>query len=172
MADSVSKDQMSVFGEVVQTVEAYLRSANAVVSDLAFGTGDLSLDEFLKRNAPVGYSPFTTFVPGELEYRKALIALILKRPLTIGRPRITDWQLTVDVPDQKDDGTCAIPAANTFIPFLRRFFEPPQVMVQLRGGSGGTPDITHITDTGFYMQITDTTGSLLAGDIIWSADSY
>jgi hypothetical protein len=171
-ADSISKDQISTFFEAMETVEAYLRSANAVVSDLAFGSGDLSLDEFLKLNAPVGYSPFTAFVPGELEYRKALIALILKGTLTTGRPRITDWQLTVDVPDQTDGGTSFIPAANTFIPFQRRFYAPPQVLVQLRGGSGGTPDITHITEAGFYVQISDATGSILAGDIIWSADGY
>lgn len=172
VADAISKDQMTVFCEAVQTVEAYLRSANAVVSDLAFGTGDLSLEDFLKLNSPVGYSHFTAFVPGELEYQKALIALILKGPLTTGRPRVTDWQLTVDVPDQTDSGTCSIPAANTFIPFQRRFYGPPQVLVQLRGGSGGTPDITLITDTGFYVQISDMTGGLLAGDIIWSADGY
>lgn len=172
MAGSLSKDQITAFYDAIRIVEAYLRSANAVVSDLAFGTGDLSLADFLKLNAPVGYSPFTAFVPGELEYQKALIALNLKGPLTAGRPRVTDWQLTVDVPDQTDSGTCAIPAANTFVPFHRRFYAPPQVMVQLRGGSGGTPDITQITDTGFYVQINDTNGNFLAGDIIWSADGY
>jgi hypothetical protein len=171
-ADSISKDQISTFFETMEIVEAYLRSANAIISDLAFGTGDLPLEEFLKLNAPVGYLPFAPFVPGELEYRKALIALILRGPLTTGRPRITDWRLTVDVPDQSDSGTCSLPAANTYIPFQRRFYAPPQVLVQLRGGSGGTPDITHITEAGFYMQITDTTGGLLAGDIIWSADGY
>lgn len=172
VADAISKDHMTVFCEAVQTVEAYLRSANAVVSDLAFGTGDLSLDDFLKLNSPVGYSPFTAYVPGELEYQKALIALLLKGPLTTGRPRVTDWRLTVDVPDQTDGGTTSIPAASTFIPFARRFYAPPQVLVQLRGGNGGTPDITLITDTGFYVQISDMTGGLLAGDIIWSADGY
>lgn len=171
-ADSISKDQISTFFEAMETVEAYLRSANAVVSDLAFGTGDLSLADFLKLNSPAGYSSFTSFVPGELEYRRALIALILKGPLTTGRPRITDWQLTVDVPDQTDGGVCSLPATNTYIPFQRRFYAPPQVLVQLRGGRGGTPDITHITEDGFYVQISDTTGGLLAGDIIWSADGY
>lgn len=171
-ADAISKDQITAFFEAIQVVETYLRSANAVVSDLAFGTGDLSLDDFLKLNSPVGYSSFTSFVPGELEYRKALIALIPKGPLTAGRPRVTDWRLTVDVPDQTDGGTCPIPAANTFIPFTRRFYASPQVMVQLRGGSGGTPDITQITEAGFYFQINDTNGSPLAGNIIWSADGY
>jgi len=172
MADAHSKDQITAFFEAIQAVEAYLRSANAVVSDLAFSTGDLSLDEFLRLNSPVGYSPFTAFVAGELEYRKALIALVLKGPLTAGRPRVTDWGLTVDVPDQTDSGTSAIPATNTFIPFQRRFYAPPQVLVQLRGGGGGTPDITHITEVGFYVQIYDMSGSLIAGDIIWSADGY
>lgn len=172
MADAHSKDQITAFFEAIQAVEVYLRSANAVVSDLAFSMGDLSLDEFLRLNSPVGYSPFTAFVAGELEYRKALIALVLKGPLTTGRPRVTDWRLTVDVPDQTDSGTCSLPAANIFIPFQRRFYAPPQVLVQLRGGSGGTPDITHITESGFYVQISDMTGGLLAGDIMWSADGY
>lgn len=153
-------------------VEAYLRNANAVMSDIAFGTGDLSLDDFLKINSPVGYSPFTAFVPGELEYKKALISLVINGPLTTGRPKITNWQLTVDVPDQTDSGTCAIPAANTFVPFSRRFFAPPEVFVQLRGGSSGTPNITNITDTGFYLEIDDVAGQPIAGDIVWSADGY
>ncbi len=158
--------------EAFFVVEAYLRNANAVLSDIAFGTGDLSLEAFLNLNSPVGYTPFTKFVPGELEYQKALIALVLTGPLTTGRPQITNWQLTVDVPDQRDSGTCAIPAANTFVPFNVRFFVPPEVLVQLRGGSTGTPDITRITDEGFYVQIQDSDGQLVTGTIVWSADGY
>lgn len=173
MVDSLSKTQIKTIFELLDLEEAYLRHANAVISDLSFATGDLTKDQFTGLvSSPVGYGPFTDFVPGELEYQKALIAIILAGPLTTGRPQIIDWQLTVDVPNQTDGGTLALPAANTFIPFKARFFAPPEVIIQLRGGSTGSPDITAITDTGFYVQINDATGHPIAGDIVWSAIGY
>lgn len=159
--------------EVFQTIDAYLKNANAVVSDLAFASGDLSVSDFLNMTTPVGYNPFTEFIPGELEYQKALIAIILNGPLTTGRPQITEWQLTVDVPNQTDSGTFTLPAANIFIPFNLQFYTAPDVMVQLRGGSTGTPDITDITDKGFNVEIQDNVTDLpIAGDIVWSANGY
>lgn len=171
-AEAIAKVCDITPGEAFSVLEAYLRNANAVMSDIAFGTGDLSLEDFLKMNSPVGYTPFTAFVPGELEYQKALISLVINGPLTTGRPKIIDWRLTVDVPDQTDSGTCTIPAANTFIPFSRRFFAPPEVLVQLRGGSSGTPDITGVTDAGYYLQINGENGQPVAGDVVWSAVGY
>ena len=159
--------------EALELDEAYLRNANAVISDLVFSPGDLSVSNFLgATSTPAGYGPFTEFMPGELEYQKALIAIVLAGPLTTGRPQITEWKLTVDVPDQTDGGTLAIPAANVFIPFKTRFFAPPEVIVQTRGGSAGSPDITSITDTGFYVQINNASGYPVAGDIVWSAVGY
>jgi hypothetical protein len=158
--------------EAFQTIDAYLKNANAVISDLAFASGDLTVADFLNMNSPVGYGPFNEFVPGELEYQKALIAIILEGPLTTGRPQINDWQLTVDVQNQTDSGTLTLPAANTFVPFNARFYAPPQVMVQLRGGSSGTPDITNITDIGFNVEIDNAADQPIAGDIVWSATGY
>lgn len=172
VTEAIAKACDITLAEAFSIVEAYLRNANAVLSDISFGKGDLSLADFLKLNSPVGYSSFTAFVPGELEYRKALISLVINGPLTTGRPKITDWRLTVDVPDQTDSGTCAIPAANTFILFSRRFFASPEVFVQLRGGSSGTPNITKINDMGFYVEIDDSVGQTIAGDIVWSAVGY
>ncbi|MDR3565594.1 MAG: hypothetical protein P4N59_29720 [Negativicutes bacterium] len=173
LVDSLSKAQVKAILEALDLDEAYLRSANAVISDLAVASGDLTADQFLSSiSSPAGYGPFTEFIPGELEYQKALIALVLAGPLTTGRPQVTEWRLMVDVPDKTDSGTLALPAANTFIPFKVRFFAAPEVIVQLRGGSSGTPDITAITDAGFYVQINDATGHSIAGDIVWSAVGY
>jgi hypothetical protein len=171
-ADSLEENYGLNELEALQTIGAYLRNANAVISDLAFASGDLSVAEFLNMNSPVGYSPFTEFIPGELEYQKALLAIVIAGPLTTGRPQITDWQLTVDVPNQTDSGTLTLPAANTFVPFNVRFYASPQVMVQLRGGSTGTPDITNITENGFYVEIDNATDQPIVGDIVWSADGY
>lgn len=173
LADTLSKEQIAAILEALHMNEAYLRNANAVISDLAFAPGDLTLEQFTGLvSSPAGYGPFTDFLPGELEYQKALIALVLAGPLTTGRPQITEWELSVDVPNLTDSGTLALEAKNTFIPFKTRFFAPPEVIVQLRGGSTGTPDITGITDAGFYLQILGANGQPVAGDVVWSAVGY
>jgi hypothetical protein len=173
LAEGLSQSQVKAVFEALALDEAYLRNANAVISDLAFASGDLTVEQFAALvSSPAGYGPFSPFIPGELEYQKALAAIVLAGPLTAGRPRVNEWKLTVDVPDRTDGGTRSIPAAATFVPFKVRFFAPPEVMVQLRGGSTGAPDIVSITDAGFYIQIKDTAGSLVAGDIVWSAVGY
>ncbi|MDT8900080.1 hypothetical protein [Anaeroselena agilis] len=173
LVESLSHVQIKAVREVLNLDDAYLRNANAVISDLAFASGDLTLDKFVSAiSAPVGYGAFTDFIPGELEYQKALVALVLAGPLTTGRPQVTEWKLTVDVPDRTDSGTRSIPASTTFILFKVRFFAPPEVIVQLRGGSTGTPDITGITDAGFYLQILGANGQPVAGDVVWSAVGY
>ncbi len=173
LAEGFSKAQVKVVIEALTMDEAYLRNANAVISDLAFASGDLTVEQFAALvSTPAGYGPFSPFIPGELEYQKALIAIVLAGPLTTGRPRVNEWKLTVDVPDRTDGGTRTIPAAVTFVPFKVRFFAPPEAMVQLRGGSTGTPDVISITEAGFYVQINDATGHPVAGDIVWSAVGY
>lgn len=173
LAEGLSKSQIKAVFGALSTDEAYLRNANAVISDLAFASGDLTVEQFAALvSTPAGYGPFTPFIPGELEYQKALVAIVLAGPLTAGRPRVNEWKLTVDVPDRTDGGTRTIPAAATFISFKARFFAPPEVMVQLRGGSNGTPDVISITEAGFYVQINDAVGRLVAGDIVWSAVGY
>ncbi len=173
LAEGLSKAQVMAVFEALALDEAYLRNANAVISDLAFASGDLTVEQFAALvSSPAGYGPFSPFIPGELEYQKALVAIILAGPLTTGRPRVNEWKLTVDVPDRTDGGTRTLSAAATFVPFKARFFAPPEVMVQLRGGSTGTPDIISITEAGFYVQINDVAGHPVASDIVWSAVGY
>ncbi len=173
LAEGLSKAQIKAVFEALAMDEEYLRHANAVISDLAFASGDLTVEQFAALvSTPAGYGPFSTFIPGELEYQKALVAIVLSGPLTTGRPRVNEWKLTVDVPDRTDGGTRTIPAAATFVPFKVRFFAAPEVMVQLRGGSIGTPDVISITEAGFYVRINDATGHPVAGDIVWSAVGY
>ena len=174
MAEQASKDQVSVHSEAWQTVDGYLRNANAVISDLAFAAGDLTVSEFLGMvSTPAGYAPFSTFVPGSFEYQKALIAIVLSGPLTSGRPNINQWQLTVDVPNQTDGGTAVLAAGNSiFVPFNVRFYNSPNVVCQLWGGSKGNIVVNDITNKGFYVQVDNAQGSPIAADIIWSTIGY
>jgi hypothetical protein len=173
LAERLSQAQIKAVFEALATDEAYLRNANAVISDLAFASGDLTVEQFAALvSSPAGYGPFSPFIPGELEYQKALVTIVLAGPLTAGRPRVNEWKLTVDVSDRTDGGTRTIPAAATFVPFKARFFAPPEVMVQLRGGSTGTPDVISITEAGFYVQINDAAGHPVASDVVWSAVGY
>lgn len=173
IVEKVAKQAKLTTKEVLQFAEAYLRNANAVVSDIYFSQNDLSLEEFKSKSTPMGYTPFKDFVAGDLEYRYALIRLIMEAGVTTGRPQIDRWDINIDVPDTRDRGTVDVPATNFRINFNRRFFAPPEVNVTMRGGSTGIPHITSVDDLGFNIELRDVnTNQIVAGTITWSADGY
>ena len=157
--------------EVLAVVDAYLRNANAALSDFYISTDDLSYEEFLKINSPVGYEPFRDFLIGDYEYKEALFRVMLNGPLTEGRPLITNWTLNVDVPDICDRGTCVVPAAGKRIDFTKRYYAVPEVNVIVRAGANGVPDYT-VDDKGFDVIVYGPDGQPISATISWSAIGY
>lgn len=155
----------------IKIAEAYLRNANAVLSDLYYSNKPISFDEFRKLETPVGFAPFRDFVIGDYSYQEAIFRMILQGPVTSGRPLATDWTLNVDVPDISDRGTCTIPAAGARVKFAKRFYAAPEVHVAVRGGLGATPEY-EVDVEGFTIKLRKADGTTVEGVISWQANGY
>lgn len=155
----------------VKIAEAYLRNANAVLSDLYYSNKPISFEEFKKLETPVGFAPFRDFIIGDYSYQEAIFRMILQGPVTSGRPLATDWTLNVDVPDISDRGTCTIPAAGARVKFAKRFYAVPEVHVAVRGGLGATPEYD-VDVEGFTVVLRKADGTTVEGVISWQANGY
>ncbi len=178
LTDAAAKTSARLSMEAFTLADALLRHANAVLADL--GVRSTPLDEaafrdLVKNKGPLGYGPFRDLVPGDYEYAKALIGLLLKSPVTGERVAIADAVLNVDVPDVRDRGTASVSATGATVAFNRSFTDPPEVQVTLKaGGTPALPEITAITTTGFDVQLFDAADgvTLVAGTVSWSALGY
>ena len=178
LTDAEAKMSARLSTEAFALADALLRHANAVLADL--GVRSTPMDETAFRDlvaakGPLGYGPFRDLAPGDYEYAKALIGLLLSAPVTGERVAIADAVLNVDVPDVRDRGTASIPATGATVAFNRSFTDPPEVQVTLKaGGTPALPEIIAITTTGFDVQLFDAADgvTLVAGTVSWSALGY
>jgi hypothetical protein len=169
--DMLAKQSNIKWSEVMNLMADILRNANAVISDIVFQTGDMTLDDFVALAAPAGYEQFRDFISGDLQYQKALVKIILEAGITTGRPMIDEWKLTVDAEDIPDRGTASVAAATTRVYFNRSYYQVPEVSVTVKGGIGEvpTPRIVEVTRTYFDVELVDKTGALVAGTISWAS---
>lgn len=167
-----------VYDEAVGLADALLRHANAVMADLAVRSGPMDEAAFralVADKAPLGYGRFRDLVPGDYEYTKAIVGLLLSAPVTGDRTAISNAVLNVDVPDVRDRGTASVPAGGVDVAFNRGFAEPPEVQVTLKaGGAPSLPEVLSITTTGFTVRLLDAADGVtpVAGTASWSALGY
>ena len=170
-ADKLAKDLTISKSEAFRLMSIYFRHANAVLSDIALSNKDMTLEQFIDRvSSPVGYDKFIDFIPGEYEYQKAIVQLILETVSTNTTvPQVTDWVFNVDIPDTVDRGSATL-TANTplTIPFNRKFYHVPEVNVTVKSGNNisAFPQITDITEINFTVVSTDSC------TISWTAVGY
>jgi hypothetical protein len=178
LTDTEAKTSARLSTEAFALADALLRHANAVLADLAVRSTPLDETGFrdlVVAKGPLGYGPFRDLVPGDYEYAKALIGLLLSAPVTGERVAIADAIFNVDVPDVRDRGTASIPVTGGTVAFNRGFTEPPEVQVTLKAGATpALPEITAITTTGFDVRLFDAADgvTLVAGTVSWSALGY
>jgi len=172
-ADSIAKDIGVSVDEVLVVIDEMLRNANAIFSDIAISSGDLTFDSFTALTSPAGYEAFNTFVAGDLTYEKALFKILLETSITTSKPGVSNWELNVDVPDITDKGTATIEAEATTVTFSKTFHAIPEVTVTLKGGEVGTyPMLMTTSKTGFTVKIVDSGGTLVSGSVGWVAYGY
>ena len=178
LAENTAKGHGHFSAEGFAFADALLRHANAVLADLGVRSTPMdgaTFRDLVAARGPLGYGPFRDLVPGDYEYAKALIGLLLSAPVTGERVAIADAVLNVDVPDVRDRGTASVPATGATVVFNRSFTNPPEVQVTLKaGGAPALPEITAITTTGFDVQLFDAADgvTLVAGTVSWSALGY
>ena len=164
--------------EAIDLRDRLLRAAEAVIADLAFRATPLDEAGFsvlVAESRPLGFSSFRDLVPGDDEYAKALVRLVLEAPVTTAnRVALSEARLNIDVPDVRDRGTIAVPVGGTVVTFNRSFNAAPEVQATFKGGGTlAIPQIGTITPTGFQLILVnpDTQGSV-AGNASWSAEGY
>ena len=178
LGDAEAKASARFSSETLVVADALLRHANAVLADLAVRSTTMDEADFralLADKGPLGYGRFRDLVPGDYEYSKAIIGLLLSAPVTGDRTAIADAVLNVDVPDVRDRGTASVPIAGITIVFTRSFADPPEVQVTLKaGGTPSLPEIISITTTGFSVRLVDAADGVtpVAGTVSWSALGY
>jgi len=143
-----------------------------VISDLKIETDPKDFSTFKQRflfGAKPGYRDFRMLVPGDYEYQKAKIKVVLASQTT-DQARIPSLNLLVDLPDILDRGSQAVAAVKTTINFNRAFTFPPEVKAQMKGGTVfGATRVSNITTTGFDVELLNASNGLIAGTISWSA---
>ena len=173
----LSAEELMAFRDVL------MRNANAVLADLAIRDTPMTDSEFAALIAEarhVGYSRFQTLVPGDYQYQKAIVALIVDNPLTSGRAALSKATLTVDAPDISDRGSVTLPAERTWVPFNRTFNCPAgeiEVACSFRSGvQNATPHIApgDIHKDGFWVSLVSNADSytVVPGVITWQAIGY
>lgn len=174
LTDKIAKNCSITKREALQIVEAYLRNANSVLSDIVISSNDMTLEQFINEDTPLGYEQFKDFIAGDIEYQKALIRMIVEAGVTSDSPNVNHWEMNLDLPDVIDRGQANISAQIVRINFNRTFFAPPEVTVTLKGGSvaGAVPKVTTIDELGFNVKIENAAGTMVTGVISWNAVGY
>ena len=176
--DRTSRSQTHLSKEQIVLLDRILRASNAVIADLSFRTTPLDEEDFaslISQSKPLGFSAFRDLIPGDYEYAKALVRLILEAPVTTAnRVALSQARLNIDVPDVRDRGTVAVAATGTVVAFNRAFNAPPEIQATFKGGTIlAIPQIGAITTTGFeILLINPDTQVPVAGNASWSAEGF
>lgn len=158
--------------------EAYIRHANAVVSDISLCLGEMTLQDFLdKTSSPPGYDKFIDFIVGEYEYQDALVRMAVEAGAAKAEPLIYDMSVNIDIDDTVDRGTAQITDITkpTAVKFNKHYYHPPEVGVTLKGGTGTdiiTVEIVEIREYGFDVSLYNGNRVRVTGFVTWTAVGY
>lgn len=154
--------------------------SDATIFDLEVLDNAATLDEFndyVDKNAPLGYNEMRPFYPGEYEYKDAYVGFTLSIPPTNGRFGVIGSKVYADVEDVVEKGTVTtISGQMAQITFTKRFYTIPHIQVSVIYAEGNVlanPVVTEISRSGFKVGIKNlSTTNLLAGEVSWLADGY
>ena len=178
VADRRSSSPTHRSAETLALLDRILRASEAVIADLAFRATPLDEEGFaalVNESRPLGFAAFRELTPGDYEYAKALIRLVLEAPVTTAnRIALSDAQLNIDVPDVRDRGAVAVPVGGFVVAFNRTFNAPPEVQASFKGGTSlAIPQIGTISATGFQLSLVNPeTQNTVAGNASWSAEGF
>lgn len=181
VAESVAKTYALKLNETLTVFNVLRRAGDLVISDMMMSAvEDMTMSDFERflsyGNVP-GYHAWRDFIPGDYEYREAMVRVVLESKNS-DRGLLTGMQMAVDVPDVIDRGTATITdAANGLeVEYNRPFHIVPEITLAARGGVGnptipefyGTP-----STTSFRVRLRDSvTGLFVTGKFTWAAHGY
>lgn len=176
LAEADARTVGKSLAEMIGISDKLHRTADAVISDILVGQGDVSAQQFqtlLDQAHAVGYGPFKPFMEGDHEYQAAIVKAALTA-MSGSRPRLEELKMTVDVPDVIDGGTVNTSAAGLVtVDFNRVFHVVPEVTATLKGGTVfAVPRIHNITTASFDVELVNSSNARVAGSVSWSAKGY
>jgi predicted phage tail protein len=126
--------------------------------------------------SPVGYTDFVPLTPGDYDYRYAILAVRASAPFGRGRPALSEFTFSVDVPDVNEQATVTVGTAGwVSINFVKKFTRAPAVMA-FQAGGGAAPalgETRNITTAGFELRLVNpTTGEAATGTAVYLAVGY
>lgn len=185
LQEIVSKHSvLAPFVEQFALTDAIIRASEGVLSDLHITNTPIDFDKFVEMaKTPALFNPFIDFKVGEYEYKDAIVKVKLSTTTQETFPSLVNCTMHVDIPDTDDRGTVEITdvTAPTKVYFNKFYYNPPEVIVVLRGGSTAngmvTPNIvsTDLSDSDgryFEVELLDSYGIRKTGIISWTSKGY
>jgi|GEM_PF-2159187 hypothetical protein len=166
----------SVFREGVSLYDRMPQACGGALSDVAIGK-DMTLEQFREFcTHPTGYEAFRPFRVGEYEYEKALVRIAMTAGSVGSIPQIYDVVMNVDIEDTVDRGTVRMTAKETVVPYHKKYYTQPEVVVTLQGGNAKDgvliPSVLSIGKESFTCVLRKADGSPAAGIISWTSVGY
>lgn len=171
---ATSWDRLSPYSYNTGTYNGVYVIGNILVSNLTFTLQDFT-DKYVEWG-PVGYGQFYQLIPGEYDYRYAILGLRVRAPVISDTvPAITELIHYVDVPDLTQTGTVSLGASSATVTFGEAYKVAPVVMASfVTGATLGIPEVTSITTTGFSIALKRSASpfDIIAGTVAWTAKGY
>lgn len=184
VADGLSNNIKAFQKEYFGMRDDIIKACDGVLSDIIIKSTPMTLDEFMNAiDSPPLYNKFVDFKVGEYEYKKAIVKLKLSTTARESMPSIIGCVMHVDIPDTIDKGTAKITdvVAPTKVYFNRHYYNPPEVVVNLKGGNTSTgyviPNIVSVDGIDgsgryFEVELLDVNKNRVTGTISWTSTGY
>lgn len=155
------------------------RQPNTVIYDIEFSNTPLSEEDFDKyheSSSPLGYSEIRPLIPGEYEYKDAIVGVQVKLADSQGRFGILGSKLVLDVEDVVQKGRVTLSGGKSErIKFDKKFYTIPHILTSFVESSRvGVIEVSEVDREGFTVGIKemDGSGGYIDGTIDYLADGY
>lgn len=174
--DSVSRNVERKFEERFFIFDQEERKPNTVMYDIEFSDIPLSeedFDRYHEHSTPIGYSELRPLIPGEYEYKDAVVGVQVTLSDTQGKFGILGSKLVLDVEDVVEKGKVVLTGGSPeVVKFTKKFYTTPQVVANLVESSRvGTVEVSKIDRESFVVGIRSE-GEYIEGTIDYLADGY
>lgn len=155
------------------------RQPNTVMYDVEFSETPLTdedFEQYFKHSSPINYTEVRPLIPGEYEYKDAIVGVQIKVGETQGRYGIEGCKLVIDVEDVVVKGRVKLNGGTPErVKFDKKFYTIPHVLTSfVESSKVGVIEVSEVDREGFTVGIKpiDGTGGYLEGTIDYLADGY
>lgn len=140
-----------------------------------YAIDDVFQQDYLTKSTPLNYSPLRPLIPGEYEYKNAIVGIQMSLPPVEGRFGIIGSTLHIDVPDTIEKGTTVLSNAPVTVELKKKFYKETKVLCSLV--ESAEPCNIVVTESGlesFKVGLVSLTNSsvYVNGTIDWLVDGY